>query len=110
MCESACTLKGPTRPDGDRIALICRGGGLAPFAGRFGWKAGILAAFVHMSVVLNVGGLHGGLNLYNNGFSAGIVAMILLPIMYKLEERKENTEIKPDSNEEKIVLVKSQSA
>jgi len=64
------------------------GTGLAPFAGRFGWIAGITAAFVHMSVVLNVGGLHGGLNLYNNGFSAGIVAMILLPVMYKLESIK----------------------
>lgn len=86
------------------------GTGLAPFAGRFGWKAGILAAFVHMSVVLNVGGLHGGLNLYNNGFSAGIVAMILLPLMYKLEERKESAEIQSKSNDEKIILIRSESA
>ncbi len=65
------------------------GTGLAPFAGRFGWGGGILAAFIHMSVVLNVGGLHGGLNLYNNGFSAGIVAMILLPIFERLRVLKE---------------------
>ena len=64
------------------------GTALAPFAGRYGWGAGILAAFIHMSVVLNVGGLHGGLNLYNNGFSAGIVAMILLPVMKYIDEWK----------------------
>ncbi len=56
------------------------GTALAPIAGEFGWMYGILAAFVHSSVVLNVGFLHGGMNLYNNGFAAGIVAGFLLPI------------------------------
>ena len=57
------------------------GTALAPIAGEFGPFWGILAAFIHSSVVLNVGYLHGGLNLYNNGFSAGIVAAILVPII-----------------------------
>jgi hypothetical protein len=56
------------------------GTALAPIAGEFGSIYGILAAFVHSSVVLNVGFLHGGMNLYNNGFAAGIVAGFLLPI------------------------------
>jgi dipeptide/tripeptide permease len=42
---------------------------------------GLIAAFIHSSVVLNVGSLHGGLNLYNNGFAAGIVAAILVPMI-----------------------------
>lgn len=54
---------------------------LAPIAGVFGWKWGILAGFLHSSVVLNVGVLHGGVNLYNNGFSGGIVAATLIPII-----------------------------
>ena len=33
-----------------------------------------------MTVVMNVGYLHGGMNLYNNGFSGGFVAGILIPI------------------------------
>jgi len=57
------------------------GTALAPIAGEFGWQYGVLAAFIHSSVVLNVGVLHGGLNLYNNGFAAGIVAAILVPII-----------------------------
>lgn len=54
---------------------------LAPIAGVFGPIIGILAGFIHLSVVMNVGFLHGGINLYNNGFSGGIVASILIPII-----------------------------
>ncbi|TCO68860.1 DUF1576 domain-containing protein [Marinisporobacter balticus] len=57
------------------------GTALAPIAGEFGWQYGVIAAFIHSSVVLNVGVLHGGLNLYNNGFAAGLVAAILVPII-----------------------------
>lgn len=54
---------------------------LAPIAGEYGWLFGILAGFLNLSVVMNVGSLHGGINLYNNGFSGGIVASILVPII-----------------------------
>ncbi len=57
---------------------------LAPIAGEFGWGFGILAGFLHSSVVLNVGYLHAGLNLYNNGFAGGIVAATLIPIIEAL--------------------------
>jgi hypothetical protein len=53
---------------------------LAPIAGYYGFKYGVIAGFVHMAVVMNVGYLHGGMNLYNNGFSGGFVAAILVPI------------------------------
>ncbi|MFT9495936.1 DUF1576 domain-containing protein [Anaerosolibacter sp.] len=59
---------------------------LAPIAGEFGWRYGILAGFLHSSVVLNVGYLHSGFNLYNNGFSGGIVAAILIPIIEALRK------------------------
>lgn len=55
--------------------------GLAPIAGQFGWKWGVLAGAIHASVVLNVSFLHGGLNLYNNGFSAGLVCIVLVPLI-----------------------------
>lgn len=54
---------------------------LAPIAGEYGWPYGVLAGFINSSVVLNVGVLHGGLNLYNTGFSAGLVATVLIPII-----------------------------
>lgn len=59
--------------------------GLAPIAGQFGWKWGIVAGAIHASVVLNVSFLHGGLNLYNNGFSAGLVCIVLVPLIESLQ-------------------------
>jgi hypothetical protein len=57
---------------------------LAPIAGRFGFGWGIVAGFVHSTAALTVGPLHAGLNLYNNGFAAGIVAAFLVPVIVAL--------------------------
>lgn len=54
---------------------------LAPISGKFGWKYGILAGMIHVNIVANIGYLHGGLNLYNNGLAGGFVAMILIPLI-----------------------------
>lgn len=54
---------------------------LAPIAGEYGVFAGFISGFIHLSVVMNIGFLHGGVNLYNNGFSGGIVASVLVPIL-----------------------------
>ena len=54
---------------------------LAPLSGEFGPIIGILAGFAHLSVVSNVGILHGGLNLYNNGFAGGIVSTIFIALI-----------------------------
>ena len=61
---------------------------LAPIAGEFGWIAGVLAGYIHSSVVLNVGVLHAGFNLYNNGFAGGIVAAILVPLIEAFRGRE----------------------
>lgn len=53
------------------------GTGLAPISGFYGVIAGVL----HIALVHNVSTLHGGLNLYNSGFSTGFVAGILVPIL-----------------------------
>ena len=60
---------------------------LAPIAGRFGWHWGIVAGFVHSSAALSVGSVHAGLNLYNNGFAAGIVASVLVPVIIAIQSR-----------------------
>ncbi len=54
---------------------------LAPIAGQYGPVAGLLAGFFHLSIVMNVGVLHGGINLYNNGFAGGFVASFIVPIL-----------------------------
>lgn len=65
---------------------------LAPIAGAYGWSFGIIAGIVHMTMVMNVGFLHGGMNLYNNGFSGGFVAAILTPLFDSLNRFKGDAE------------------
>ncbi len=62
---------------------------LAPIAGSFGPVAGMVAGFIHLSIVHNVGALHGGVNLYNNGFAGGFVASFLVPIINAFARKDE---------------------
>lgn len=61
---------------------------LAPIAGEFGIIAGIIAGFLHSSVALNVGIVYGGMNLYNNGFAGGIVAIFMVPVIQSFLDRR----------------------
>lgn len=61
---------------------------IAPVAGEFGIIAGILAGFLHKAVATNVGFIHGGINLYNNGLAGGLVAAVLVPLLRNFFERK----------------------
>ena len=74
------------------VAAILFAAALAPLAGQFGWIWGIIAGFLHVSVAMHVGELSGGMNLYNNGFAAGFIAMILLPIITISERMRKNHE------------------
>lgn len=60
---------------------------LAPVAGQFGPAAGVLAGMLHAAVVMNTSQLYGGLNLYNNGFSAGWVAVVMVPVLESFMKR-----------------------
>ena len=61
---------------------------LAPIAGYFGWPYGVLAGFLHSSVVLYTGSPVAGMNLYNNGFSGGLVAIVLYPTIIAIARRR----------------------
>lgn len=80
----------PTTPGVQLAAAFAVG--LAPIAGRFGVIAGIVAGMLHTAIVMCTSQMYGGLNLYNNGFSAGWVAIIMVPviesILMEYERRK----------------------
>lgn len=61
---------------------------LAPVAGEFGVFVGVLAGFLHSSVALNIGSVYGGMNLYNNGFAGGIVAIFMVPVIHSIMDRR----------------------
>ncbi len=67
------------------------GTGLAPVGGHYGWIYGLIAGFINSSVVLNSGILHGGMNLYNTGFSAGIVAAVMIPVIEAFRKKKDKS-------------------
>ncbi|MBP1926248.1 MFS family permease [Sedimentibacter acidaminivorans] len=59
---------------------------LAPLAGKYGIFVGLMAGFIHLTMVMNIGIIHGGINLYNNGFSGGLVAAILFPLLNSIKK------------------------
>lgn len=68
--------------------MLCTG--LAPISGQFGGLWGMAAGFLHMSIVQNTSYLYGGLNLYNNGFSAGLTCIIMIPLIEALKSEPED--------------------
>lgn len=64
------------------------GTALSPIPGTYGVFWGIVAGFFHGALVRQTGAFHAGLNLYNNGFAAGIVAMIMIPILQAITKKK----------------------
>ncbi|MCF1685830.1 DUF1576 domain-containing protein [Tetragenococcus halophilus] len=54
---------------------------LAPIAGQFGALIGVMAGMLHLYIVSTIGEIHGGMNLYNNGFSGGLVASLVVAVM-----------------------------
>lgn len=72
--------------------------GLCPIVGRYGIRAGCAAGFLCASMCTATSALHGGFVLYNGGFTAGITALILLPILehYIPAVRKEIRPLAPN--------------
>lgn len=83
---------------------------LAPVSGHYGVIAGVLAGSLHMVMVTNISYLHAGMNLYNNGFSGGFTAAIIVPLLEVIFFHKNNRInkelIKPVINTEPVEDIK----
>ena len=55
--------------------------GLCPIAGKYGWKMGMIAGVLHAVICTSTSGMHGGFVLYNGGFTAGLTALTMIPIL-----------------------------
>jgi len=71
------------------IVGLCYANGLSPIADKYGWKQGVIAAFLHYLLVTSVPNLHGGFCLYNGGFTAALVCIFLLPKLERYCKLKE---------------------
>ena len=56
--------------------------------GEFGAHIGLLAGFLHSSVAMRSGLAASGLNLYNNGFSGGLIVLVLFAVLTALSKKK----------------------
>lgn len=54
---------------------------IAPIGGTFGPVLGVVSGMLHLTLVMHIGMIHGGVNLYNNGFAGGLVAGMLVPVI-----------------------------
>ena len=55
--------------------------GLCPIAGKYGWKKGMIAGIIHAILCTSTSSMHGGFVLYNGGFTSGLTALIMIPIL-----------------------------
>ncbi|MGN0977687.1 MAG: DUF1576 domain-containing protein [Faecousia sp.] len=68
---------------------LCYANGLSPIADKYGWKFGFLAAVMHYLLVTSVPNLHGGFCLYNGGFTAALICIILVPELERFAKTKD---------------------
>ena len=68
---------------------LCYANGLSPIADKYGWRYGFIAAIMHYLLVTSVPTLHGGYCLYNGGFTAALICLILVPELEKFFRTKD---------------------
>lgn len=55
--------------------------GLCPIAGKYGFRYGVIAGVLSATICTVTAEMHGGFVLYNGGFTAGLSALILIPLL-----------------------------
>ena len=58
---------------------LCYANGLSPICDKYGWQFGFVSAMMHYMLVTSVPNMHGGFCLYNGGFTAALICLILVP-------------------------------
>ena len=72
---------------------LCYANGLSPIAGKYGFGYGILAGGLHYLLVTAVPDMHGGFCLYNGGFTAALICLLLGPQLEKFCKTKEERKL-----------------
>jgi len=72
---------------------LCYANGLSPLADKYGWQYAFTGGMIHYALVTIVPQLHGGACLYNGGFTAIFVCIILVPVLEKFCKTKEERKL-----------------
>ena len=68
---------------------LCYANGMSPIVSKYGKRWGVLAAALHFCLVTSVPNMHGGYCLYNGGFTAGIICLLLVPELERFAKTRE---------------------
>ncbi len=68
---------------------LCYANGLSPISGKYGFGYGFLAGGLHYLLVSAVPDMHGGFLLYNGGFTAALICLLLVPQLERFCKTKE---------------------
>ncbi len=68
---------------------LCFATGLSPVCGRYGAIAGMVGAAMHLCMVTCLPSLHGGFCLYNGGFTAALVCLMIVPQLERYFKTRE---------------------
>ena len=58
---------------------LCFANGLSPIVSKYGWFWGMVSAILHFLLVTSVPNMHGGFCLYNGGFTAAVICVLMVP-------------------------------
>ena len=72
---------------------LCYANGMSPISGQYGFGYGVLAGGIHYLLVTAVPDMHGGFCLYNGGFTAAIICLLLIPQLEKFCKTKEEKQL-----------------
>ena len=70
------------------IVGLCYANGLSLLSDKYGWFWGMVGAILHYCMVTTTPLVHGGMCLYNGGFTTGLVCLLLLPTLEKIVDPK----------------------
>ena len=70
------------------VVGLCYANGLSLLSDHYGFFWGMLAAMLHYCMVTTTPLLHGGMCLYNGGFTTGLVCLLMMPTLERIVEPK----------------------
>ena len=70
------------------VVGLCYANGLSLLSDKYGWFWGMVAAMLHYCMVTTTPLVHGGMCLYNGGFTTGLVCLLMLPTLEKIVDPK----------------------
>ena len=57
-------------------------------ASKYGWFWGAVAGLAHYVLVTSVPNMHGGFCVYNGGFTAAVICVLMIPVLERFVKTK----------------------